>query len=189
MTTTLRWTLRDLDLFPEPLDDTRYEIIDGELYVTRQPSLEHQSVCVKVGTALDIWSTESEAGAVFTAPGVIFPTDEAVAPDIVWISRERLPLIRGADRKLHAAPDLVVEVLSPGQENAARDREIKLDLYSRQGVREYWLVDWELRAIAIYRREAAALRLAATLYDGDVIESPLLPGFRWPVERIFAGLD
>lgn len=189
MAVTMRWTVKDLDLFPEPLDDTRYEIIDGELHVSRQPSLEHQLTCTNVTLALGTWSQETGLGVTPIAPGVIFSPEEAVAPDVVWISRERLRHITGPDRKLHAAPDLVVEVLSPGRANVERDRESKLSLYSRHGVREYWIVDWEQRAVSVHRHGDGALRPAATLLAGDVLESPLLPGFRCPVERLFAGLD
>ena len=123
------------------------------------------------------WSERDGAGLAISAPGVIFAQDEAVAPDIVWIGRGRLERVLGDDGKLHAAPDLVVEVLSPGPRNEERDRDIKLKLYSRRGVREYWIVDWQDLSIQVYRREQAALRLVATLGAEDTLVSPLLPGF------------
>ena len=84
-----------------------------------------------------------------------------------------------------AAPELVVEVLSPGSRNERRDRELKLKLYSRQGVREYWIVDWQRREVQVYRREDAALRLVATLASDDTLASPLLPGFACPVADLW----
>jgi Uma2 family endonuclease len=118
---------------------------------------------------------------------VIFAEDNTVAPDVVWVSTNRLSQIVGADRKLHAAPELVVEVLSPGTRNEARDREAKLRLYSRQGVSEYWIVDGLAPLVDVYRREAGEgmLRHAATLGADDRLESPLLPGFGVPVGSIF----
>jgi Uma2 family endonuclease len=86
---------------------------------------------------------------------------------------------------LRAAPELVVEVLSPGAANERRDREKKLALYSRQGVEEYWIVDWRARAVEVHRREGAALRLAATLRDDDQLTSPLLPGFACPISQLW----
>jgi Uma2 family endonuclease len=80
----------------------------------------------------------------------------------------------------------VVEVLSPGPTNERRDREAKLKLYSRRGVQEYWIVDWQRRQVEVYRREQAALRLAHTLLPGDTIDSPLLPGFQCQIERFFS---
>ena len=84
--------------------------------------------------------------------------------------------IFGPDGKLHAAPELIIEVLSPGAANEKRDREAKLKLYSRRGVEEYWIVDWRQRRIEIFRREQAQLALAATVMESDILTSPLLPG-------------
>ena len=185
--TRLRWTSRDLELLPLN-EGKRYEIIDGELYVTTQPSLEHQSVCGRLCTALIVWDRTSRLGVVYLAPGIIFPDDDNVAPDLVWVERSRLAGLIGPDRKLHAAPDLVVEVLSPGAENERRDREVKLNLYSRRGVREYWIVNWERREVEVYRRQDAALVLAATEMEQDSLQSPLLPGFSLPVQELFVDL-
>jgi Uma2 family endonuclease len=89
------------------------------------------------------------------------------------------------DGKLHAAPELVIEVLSPGVANQQRDRQAKLKLYSRRGVQEYWLVDWQQQQVEVYRRTQAELALAATLYRGDTLQSPLLPCFFCQVTMLF----
>ena len=82
----------------------------------------------------------------------------------------------------------MVEVLSPGVINERRDREFKLRLYSRRGVEEYWVVSWQERRIEIYRREKAMLKLDKTLYENDLLQSPLLPGFSCQVSEVFAGI-
>jgi Uma2 family endonuclease len=184
MSTSLRFTTADLIGLPD-IDGVRYEIIDGELYVSKAPDWHHQWVGDRVLIAVDEWSRRSGLGVVLHAPGVVLPGDENVIPDLVWISRERFPLIMDASGHLKAAPELVVEVLSPGADNERRDRDIKLKLYSRQGVREYWIVDWLLRTIQIYRRQDAALQLVATLGDGDELTSPLLPGFSCSVASLW----
>ncbi|MGH2352998.1 MAG: Uma2 family endonuclease [Chloroflexota bacterium] len=189
MATSLRWTTADLEALPEPLDGKRYEIIDGELYVSKQPSWEHQFTCSAVNAALWQWNVQHGAGVVAFAPGLIFADDDNVAPDVVWVSTARLPTILDADRKLHAAPELVVEVLSPGARNESRDREAKLKLYSRRGAQEYWIMDPQRRQVEVYRRNGGplpALRLVATLHERDTLESPLLPGFACPVAQLFA---
>ncbi|HEV8637756.1 MAG TPA: Uma2 family endonuclease, partial [Chloroflexota bacterium] len=109
-----RLTIDDLAFLPEPRDDTRYELIDGELYVSAQPAWEHQYTCLAIGGALHAWDRQTGAGVTLGAPGVIFAPEDAVAPDVVWVSRERFRQVVGEDHKLHAAPDLMVEVLSPG---------------------------------------------------------------------------
>ena len=79
-------------------------------------------------------------------------------------------------------------MLSPGSRNEQRDREAKLKLYSSRGVSEHWIISWQRRLVEVYRRQQTALRLVATLYEGDVLESPLLPGFSSPLDKLFTGI-
>lgn len=185
MTVGLRpFTSADLESLPD-FPGVRYEIIDGEMYVSRAPQVAHQVPCSRIGSSLDAWNDETGAGFVVHGPGLVFSEDNDVIPDLVWVSRARLR--EALDEKGHfrLAPEIVVEVLSPGRANEVRDREIKLGLYARRGVQEYWLVDWQTHAVEIYRRSGEELLLAATLGDTDEIESPLLPGFRCSVARLW----
>jgi len=187
MTSSLRWTSSDLDALPD--DGKRYEIIDGELFVSKQPHFYHQHVCGKIYGSLENWSNKSKLGQTIIAPGLIFADDDDVVPDVAWLTKQRLSVALGDDGKLHSAPDLVVEVLSPGSTNQRRDREAKLKLYSRRGVLEYWIVDWLGQSIEVYRRQNTDLDLFATLIIGDLIESPLLPGCSKQVDAVFAGIS
>ncbi len=179
----LRWTSRDLEMLPD--DGNRYEVVDGELYVSKQPHWHHQRVCLRLAALLDAWSSQTGAGEANFAPGVIFAEDDDVAPDVIWISSERLALALQTDGKLHTAPELAIEVLSPGSFNERRDREFKLKLYSRRGVLEYWVVSWQEKSIEVYIREESVLRLARTLYRNDVLQSIILPGFVCKVGELF----
>jgi Uma2 family endonuclease len=179
------WTSRDLEMMPD--DGKQYEIVDGERYVSKQPHYDHQHFCLRLGGLLDAWCLETGAGEVNAAPGLIFGEYDDVAPDLVWNSRERLATSLREDGKLHSAPELVVEVLSPGGTDEHRDREIKLKLYSQRGVREYWIVSWQERQIEIYRRVETMLTPVSTLYETDTLQSPLLPGFICPVSKLFRG--
>lgn len=181
-----RWTSADLHLFDE--DGKRYEIVDGVLFVSRQPGLYHQLLCLRLGGALDRWDLQTDAGVVAIAPGVIFAEDDDVAPDVTWISQERLVGALDSAGHLRVAPDLVIEVLSPGPADEQRDRETKLALYSRRGVREYWIVDRRQRRIGIHRRIGDALVLVATLAETDELTSPLLSGFSCAVVELFRGV-
>jgi Uma2 family endonuclease len=182
----IRWSTADLDALPD--NGTRYEIVGGELYMSKQPDWHHQFAQGQIVRFLQEWNDETGTGLALIAPGIIFADDDNVAPDVVWISRERFAAALGEDGKLHAAPELVVEVLSPGQANAERDMEVKRKLYSRRGVHEYWVVDWKLRQVEQYRREEAVLTLQTTLFAEDRIETPLLPGFGCQVRRLFADI-
>ena len=185
-TTMPRFTSADLEAFPD--DGKRYEIIDGELYVSKQPHIYHQRVCTLVWFKLHQWSEKAGDGQAIVAPGLIFADDDDVAPDVVWLSSRRISTTVEPDGKLHAAPELIVEVLSPGFADEKRDREAKLKLYSRRGVDEYWIIDWRRRNMQVFRREDARLVLTATLAEPDTVTSPLLPGFACPVIELFAGI-
>ena len=182
----LYWTTADLDAMPDDGGWLRHEIIEGELFVTRAPHIRHQGAASKIQVRLETWSEETQLGSSFQAPGLVFTTTDAVIPDLVWASQARLD--RGIDDAGHftIAPELVVEILSSGAQNEQRDRSIKLKLYSRHGVQEYWIVDWQLQTLEIYRRTDAQLQLVATLFRGDTLTSPLLPGFKAEIDRIFS---
>lgn len=179
-----QWTVADVAVFPED-DGYRYEIIDGVLLMTTQPHWRHQGITARLTRFLDAWSDEANAGVGFVAPGVIFADDQAVAPDIIWVRHDRLAVILNEDGKLHGPPDLVIEVLSPGKANVERDRDIKLDLYRRQGVAEYWIVDRFQRQVEAYRSVDGGLNVAQVYTAEDTLTSPLLPGCACAVARLF----
>lgn len=183
MTTALRFTSADLEVMPD--NGKRYEIIDGELYVSKQPHYHHQYTCTALTVLLHNWSTNAGLGRVIAAPGLIFAEDDDVAPDVVWISDRRLAVALREDGKLHDAPELVIEVLSPGFTNEKRDRDTKLKLYSRRGVDEYWIVDWQARRVEVYRRQELALHLVVTLHETESLTTPLLSGFSCVVSSLF----
>ncbi len=186
------WTTADLALFPE--DDNRYEIIDGELFVTRAPNWKHQKAATRISTALDTWSEMSQLGEVVQTPGVIFSDANNVIPDVVWVSNARLATSLDEAGHLTAAPELVVECLSYGGDDEARDRRLKLKLYSMRGVLVYWIIDWKREQVEVYERDGNQLGLRETLRwsptdwksSGDQLTCGLLPGFAVAVVRLFA---
>ncbi len=183
---SLYWTTADLDAMPDDGGWLRHEIIEGELFVTRAPHIRHQGLSGNIHFELELWSRQTNLGKPFQAPGLVFTTIDAVIPDVVWASKSRIE--QGVDAAGHftIAPELVVEILSSGAQNEQRDKSIKLKLYSRYGVQEYWIVNWQLQTLEIYRRTDAQLQLVATLLAGDTLNSPLLPGFTAEIDRIFS---
>ena len=75
--------------------------------------------------------------------------------------------------------------MSPGTQNEQRDRDMKLKLYSNRGVQEYWILNWQLKQIEIYRRQTGQLQVVTTLLGGDRLTSPLLPGFDCTIDVLF----
>ncbi|BAZ16528.1 hypothetical protein NIES4071_84050 [Calothrix sp. NIES-4071] len=182
--TDIRWTIADLELIATD-EWKRYEIIDGELFVTRAPHIKHQSAGGKIHARLLAWSESTGNGEPILAPGLIFSDADNVIPDVIWISNGRLAQVVDAEGHLTGAPELIVEILSEGVINQRRDREAKLKLYSIKGVQEYWIVDWRAQQIEVYQRQNAQLVQVATLFVNDVITSPLLPGFSCQVKQFF----
>ncbi len=179
----LLWTSADLELMPD--NGNRYEIINGELFVTRAPHWKHQTTCGRLFTALDMWSIATKSGKTAMGAGVIFGDKDDVIPDVVWVSKEKYEVLIDQAGHLLGAPDLAIEVLSAGTENERRDREVKLKLYSSRGVLEYWIADWRAKQIQVYRREQGVLKLAMTLFESDTLTSPLLPDFSCLISQIF----
>ncbi|MEN9230379.1 MAG: Uma2 family endonuclease [Thermostichus sp. DG02_5_bins_236] len=185
MTTTgVRWTTRDIESLPEN-ESIRYEIIDGELLVTRSPHHKHQHLAGRIFSLLDQWSLRTELGEPSIMPGLIFSDSDNVSPDVIWVSYERLPQIQDEAGHFCGAPELVVEVPSPGRVHEDQDRLAKLKLYPVQGVGEYWIVDRLAQRIEVYRRQHAQLVLVETLLAQDRLSSPLLPGFTCAVSELF----
>jgi Uma2 family endonuclease len=178
------WTSKDLERFPADLG-LRYEIIDGELHVSTAPSFAHQYACAGLVEALRVWSRATGLGVALSAPGLIFTPDRDVIPDVIWISHARLQGALNEAGHLTHAPELVVEVTSPGPTNAWRDRDVKRDLYSRQGVQEYWIVDPLARTVDVYRPVEGQLVQVEGLGAADTLTSALLPGFSGPVHTLF----
>ena len=156
-----------------PDDGRRYEIIEGELYVTPSPRRAHQRFAGNLLVTLHTWVRAQAAGEVFIAPfDVILARTTVVVPDLVFVSRERLDIV--TDRGLEGAPDLVVEILSP--DSARRDRVEKAQLYARYGVRHYWLADPDARVLEVYELTDGQYREMARLTAGTTFTPTLFPG-------------
>lgn len=179
----LRLTNADLEAMPE--DGNRYELIDGVLYVSSAPSVFHQTILMNLGGAFLDYLREHPIGRILPGVGVIFDDYDGVIPDLVFATHERMrKTIMGG--RFHAAPEIVIEILSPGASNEKRDRHIKRSLFASRGVGEYWIVDPENRAVEIHRRnEAGELAFEETLMQCDELTCAALPGFGVRVDSLF----
>lgn len=173
-------TIADIDSMPE--DGNRYELIEGELFVSRAPSLIHQGIVRNVLVLFAHYLRENPIGDIFPAPGVIFSDFSGVIPDLVYFSHARGKEIATGDR-ITGAPELIIEILSPGTENRRRDEHAKRQLYKKYGVKEYWILDPQRLTVQVFR--TAKLKPSATLGVRDELSTPLLPGFRCSVKEIF----
>ncbi len=177
-------TYDDFLLFPD--DGLRHELIDGEHYVTPSPILRHQAISGRLYLAIGNWPRDHPAGQIFYAPlDVILSRFDVVEPDLLYVSNQRATdLLSG--KWVTGAPDLVVEIASPGTRR--RDELIKRRLYEGSNVLEYWVVDPEVDVIRVYRRSGDRFGRAAELSAeaGEVLTTPLLPGLEIPLADVFA---
>ncbi len=175
----LRFTYQDYLLLPE---DKRYEIIDGDLFMTPAPSTSHQRISQNLEFFLERYVREHGAGQILHAPcDVVLSETDVVQPDILFVARDRLGIIE--EKYVSAAPNLVIEILS--QDSAMRDRTIKAKLYARAGVWELWIVDPAKKTIEILRNNREEFERQALFRASDVLVSPTFAGLEIPLAEIF----
>ena len=176
-------TVADLEGMPD--DGNRYELIEGELYVSCAPGLTHQIVSDNIVYLIRSYLEQNPIGIVVSTIGLILSDYNGVIPDIVFFRHEDYDRLVSNER-LCSAPDLVVEILSSGSENIRRDRVAKHKLYGKYGVKEYWMVDRDQQTLEVYRLKDGALELVSKLKDHDLLETPVLPSFTCAAREIFA---
>jgi Uma2 family endonuclease len=177
-------TYEDFLSFPD--DRQRHELIDGEHYVTPSPATKHQRVSIRLSGWLFQHFRSHPAGEVFAAPfDVVLSNHDVVEPDLIVLLSNQAEIL--TDKHVRGAPALVIEILSPATRR--RDEGIKRLLYDRSGVREYWLVDLDDDAVAIwFRTQSGPLGRTALLRRADrrVLTSALLPDFALSLDELFA---
>lgn len=168
--------------FPDS-DHFIYELINGELVRKAAPKPLHQLVSRRMTKLLEQYLETHPVGTFFYAPiDVFFDDNNGVQPDICYISKDRSFLI-DLDEGILGAPDLIVEIISPG--SVRFDRYEKKRLYEQFAVKEYWIIDPNNKAVEMYvmRDNACQLQEMAEL-EGKVA-SALLPGFEVSLKELF----
>ena len=177
----VRLTVQDYLNIPEE-DENRYELINGELYMAPAPSWEHQESSGNLYSILRAFVLANLLGRVVYSPIDMFLSDgDVFQPDIVFISNERLGIIRSDG--IHGAPDLVIEVLSPGTERI--DRTLKSERYEMFDVSEYWQANPIAKTILVLRARDGAFERVGLFTEGMTLGTPLLPGLRVDVSEVF----
>jgi len=181
---TKRWTTADLEKLPYD-EWNRYEIIDGELLVTRAPHFKHQKVITNLIFLIATWSKRTGLGEIVTTPGVIYTDSDNVIPDLAWVRSDRLNDLLDDSGHFQGSPDLIIEILSNSKEDKRRDRDLKLKLYSREQVKEYWIMDWRQQQIEIYCYGENSLVFNRTLKQNEQLTSAILPDFSCLLSQVF----
>jgi Uma2 family endonuclease len=174
-------TYEDLLETPEG-DGNRYELLGGELFVSRSPQRSHvfasSRLCFLLGNHVD----QRNLGQVFHGPVDVRLTPyDIVVPDIIFLKTDRLHVF--GDRLVDGRPDLIVEVLAPT--TRARDQIDKAQLYARTGVEEYWIVDPDAHAVTVYALSVGGTLERMSAQVGKV-QSRVLPELKLDVVNLFA---
>jgi len=160
----------------------RRELVWGVLREPPAPFYSHQRVVTDLAFLLQQHTRERGLGEVCVSPVDVVldgPKSLILQPDIVFVSSERIDIVRN---QIWGAPDLVVEVLSPG--TATYDQRRKLGWFRKYGVRECWFVNPRVRQITV-RRLADRPEARSVYGPSDTARSCVLPELELRVVDLF----
>lgn len=167
----IRLTYEDYCALPD--DGRRYEILDGDLYMSPSPITLHQLVVGNTYHVLRHHVDRHALGKVFIAPyDVVLGKHDVVEPDVIFVSKAHKSII--TRKNIRGAPDLLVEVLSPS--TAERDTRDKRNIYARCGVKWYWIVDPDAESILELKRVRNAYAKVSITKGDSVFRPALFPG-------------
>jgi Uma2 family endonuclease len=162
-------------------DEERVELIDGEFLVTPAPSIPHQDIIQNLLEILAPQVKRLALGRIILSPAdCILADDCVVQPDLMFVATGHFSRIMD---QLHGPPDVAVEVLSPSHRK--RDLDIKLKLYRKHVVPEYWIVDPKKGTVTVRVLESGDWRIHGTWKRSESAESQIMRGAVAPVDAVF----
>ena len=164
-------------------ESCRYELIGGEFIVSTAPRFIHQLLSMRISEQFLDYLKQHPIGHILTTPGLIFSEFDGVIPDLIFVSHERCDeILDEPSGKFHGAPEIVIEILSPGRVNARRDLQIKRELYEIYQVPEYWVVKPLEKEIEVF----APGKIAKIYTENELLKTNLLPDFELNIKKLFA---
>ena len=174
------WTYEDYLHIPD--DGYRYEVVWGELTVPPSPTFGHQRVLGILFSTLHQHVTAHDLGVVCVAPlDVVLSEQNVLQPDILFVTKERLHIVTEAN--VNGAPDLVIEVLSPG--TAAVDRGRRMDAFAAFGVLHCWLIDPLSHSLEVYELRGERYEMVSRLTETDAFAPAIFPGLSLPLASVW----
>lgn len=166
------WTYEDYLQLPD--DGNRYEIIEGELFVTPAPTTDHQYSSGELYFLLKEFIRRNQLGELYYAPYEVHLSEDSrpVQPDLLFIRTENAP--KGGTAYFVGIPDLVVEILS--RSSIRLDTNTKFTLYEKAGIAEYWIVDPKARTVRVFVLEEGIYQVWGEYSGEEVITSKMLAG-------------
>ena len=178
ITPTTKYSYREYQLFPD--NGMRHEIVDGDHYMSPAPSTKHQTVSRRIQFQLYAQLELKGLGQVFNAPtDVELAPHDIVQPDILVVLQRNAQMVSA--KRIRGVPDLIIEILSDS--NPDHDRVLKLEMYQRVGVPEYWIVDPEEEFVEAYVLAEGRLKLVDT--HRKSIQIVTMPGFEIDLNQVW----
>ena len=174
------WTYED---YLRLEDDKRYEVLNGRLYEMPAPTPLHQDVMMEIALIMRVFARKEGRGKVLPSPiDVVLGDRYVLQPDIVFISKDRLGII--GEKAIMGPPDLVVEIISPA--TVRRDTVVKKEIYEKFGVKEYWIVYPEERAIEVWvLSDKGKYELSGVAEGEGKVKSKVLEGLEIDLKEVF----
>ena len=174
-------TYEDYMTFPDN-DGIRKEIIEGDLFMTPAPSIQHQRILRKLSIILDNYVDMNRLGEILFAPcDIIFSDINVVQPDLIFVSRDNYQI--RTELNIQGAPDLLVEILSASTKDS--DRIFKKHIYEKFHVKEYWIIDPGEETIEIWALKNRKYHLFCKANKKVSLKSMILSGLRIDLASIF----
>lgn len=167
-----------------PDDGKRYEVLEGELFVSPAPKTKHQIISGNLFAILHSHVRQRKLGRVLAAPtDVVLSRTNVVQPDLLFISNAHRKIL--TERNVQGGPDLVVEILSEFTE--AQDRTLKMQIYARYGVQQYWLIDPDRETLEVYELdpESRSFRHRATYRRDETFQPLLFPALQLKLAELW----
>ena len=178
ITPTSKYSYREYQLFPD--NGMRHEIIDGEHYMSPAPSTKHQTVSRRIHFQLYSQIELKGLGQVFNAPtDVELSTHDIVQPDLLVVLQKNIRIVSA--KRIRGVPDLIIEILSDS--NPDQDRILKLEMYQRASVPEYWIVDPEEEFVEAHVFDEGRLKLISTYRESIQVATML--GFEVDLNQVW----
>lgn len=178
---TIKMTARQFLELGEDPPGVRLELVNGEVAVSPSPIPDHAFTVLALGSLLKAFVDQQSLGMVLLDVDTIFAEHDVRRPDIFFFTNARLHLI--AEKAIEGAPDLAVEVISPGTERA--DRRDKFKLYAASTVKHYWIADPKQKTIESYALRGGKYVGRVRGSGSDVVKLPPFPKLQIPLAQLW----
>lgn len=168
--------------------EERVELIRGRIFkMSPAPSRRHQRITGDMFTVMNAFLKGKKCDVYIAPFDVRLPRRSKDDKDIITVVQPDICVIcdpsKLDDRGCLGAPDIVVEILSPG--NNAKELKNKYDIYEESGVKEYWVVSAQDETFIRHTLENGRYVPSRTMVTGDIVTTPVLPGFELDLAKIF----